>query len=141
MSVGAADMNRQYARPVTLREFQRRTQVVAAPRRFGPRMGGSDLQFNAPGIMAGGVLTQGRAAPMTKHEETSTLSGVGSTDVLERVELTEVEHAWLIRGTSHERSILCAFGPGGTTLLPVESNRWAFNIIKMARRTEQTRDA
>lgn len=52
---------------------------------------------------------------------------------LERLTLTEAEHAGLIRGSSRDRWLECAFGPGWVALLPVESNRWAFNIIRYVR--------
>lgn len=58
---------------------------------------------------------------------------VALDDGLERLMLTEAEHAGLIRGSSRDRWLECAFGPGWVALLPVESNRWAFNIIKDVR--------
>jgi len=52
---------------------------------------------------------------------------------LERTRITESELTVLIRASSRDHVVECAYGPGWTDLLPTRQNRWAFEALLVMR--------
>jgi hypothetical protein len=47
--------------------------------------------------------------------------------------LTDSEHTALIYASSRDNVLSCSFGPSGVWLTDIDSNRWAFNLLKQIR--------
>ena len=58
---------------------------------------------------------------------------VGSTDGLARMLISEQENTALIYASTRDQTFGCAFGPRWVALLPLESNRWAFDLVRQMR--------
>ena len=76
---------------------------------------------------------------MTNDEKNPADKIVGSSDGLERMLISTDESVALIRASTRDHVVQCKFGPGWVALLPVESNRWAFNLIRDVRSNAELR--